>query len=389
MNRNIVSFILLSLCVVLLGNAASGRAAIFGPAPSPMPTQTYLPLISAGSPDVPPKQGQKIPGIPVTGKPYATLAFKPFTPYSSVTVAPDGRIVLSCVLQQGSDPGICVIDPTSATQTVLVDPTKDGVRPGTGYLHGNWLVYAQFDAPQRILARNVATGETIEVGRIAAGTIDSPVGPVYAIADTQIVWVDEAATPDGKRTERIVLFDLTTRQSRVLKTLPPQLVVDSIAIWNDTVVWSQVDVRDHANVRSDVHMYQITPGTSRALTQTGRASMPRVWGHYVVWKATASRFAYGSIYLYDLATNTGKEIATAVPGQSGYDMPTIGARGITWLSATNDRIVLYHPENNTTEILDHGGGRAYTAGQYIAWVNNSVTQPTDWYLLWSDLSRPQ
>jgi hypothetical protein len=158
------------------------------------------------------------------------------------------------------------------------------------------------------------------------------------------------------------------------------------------VVWSQVDTRDLANVTSNVYAYNLETNKLLALSEDGRASMPDVHGDDVVWKTTATRFAYGSVYLYNLKTNTGQVIAKDDPQGSpiplGYDMPSIGSSGITWISSRNDKIELYHLDSGKTEVLDQGGGRASTQGHYMIWVNDSVAQKGDWHLLWSDLSAP-
>ena len=331
--------------------------------------------------------------IPVPGRPYRTLAFKPVTGYTASTLTTDGRVLLLCLIQAGSaERGICTIDPATGKQQLVVPAPAGGGQLGAAVGSGAWIVYARLDSPQRVLAQNLVTNEQIEVGRITAERVSSPVGPAYAIAGTNIVWVDEAKQADETPVETVKLFDLRDRTTRDLATLAPSFVVDQISIADTMIAWSQVDVHDAANVTSNVHVYQLETGQQQALTQDGRASMPAIFGPYVVWKTTASRFAYGSIYLYNLTTGAGQEIAHADPhGQpmpTGYDMPSIGARGVTWLSALNERILLYHPEDGTTETVDHGGGKALTAGNYLIWINDSVTRRGDWHLLWSDLAAP-
>lgn len=381
------TLIALLLPFVLLG--LSGCAEV-SPAAQPAPSSpAAAPAASAG---VAPPLSRKLDAIPVSGKAYRTLAFKPTNGYSVLSVTPDGRIFLSCLTaQQGDDTGICIIDPASATETLAVDPRakKSRIAPGSG--SGDWMVYGLFGAPQRIMALNTRTGEEIEVGRVSAGTTDNLVGLVYAISGSRIVWVDSQGAA-GKQTETIMLFDLDSRTGRALAPVQPPLLIDQIDISGDDVVWSQVDIQNEKDVRSDVYLYRLSTGELRALSRDGRASMPRITGHYVVWKTTASRFAYGGVYLYDLATGAGKEITrpdpNAQPIPKGYDAPSVGDRGVTWISSANDKIELYHPESGTTEVLDQGGGKAFVAGHYIVWVNDSVSQKGNWHVLWSDLSAP-
>ncbi|MBV9790000.1 MAG: hypothetical protein JOZ51_17570, partial [Chloroflexi bacterium] len=331
--------------------------------------------------------------VPVAAKPYRTIAFKPTTGYSSVVVADNGRLYLSCGTQKNSEvTGVCMIDPATGDETFLVDPRTDNAQLGGVAGDGDWAVYGRIDEPQRIMAINTTTKATIEVGRITAGTMNSPVGLAFAISGSRIVWVDEAEDDSQKRVETIMLFDLNERKSRALTTLKPSFVVDQIDISGDMIVWSQVDTNDLANVTSNVAAYDLATSQLRALSDNGRASMPQVYDHYVVWKTTATRFAYGSVYLYDLTTNTGSVIAKddpeGRPTPLGYDAPSIGSSGITWISSRNEKIELYHPESGQTEVLDQGGGRAFTEGHYLIWVNDSVKAKGDWHLIWSDLAQP-
>lgn len=370
--------------VVVTAPAGTPQAA--NPAQTTAPAPTVDP-----ADDVSP--GAALEVVAVNAKPYRTVAFKPTTGYSSVVVADNGRLYLSCGAQKNTEvTGICMIDPATGSETFLVDPRQDNAMLGGVAGDGDWAVYGRIDEPQRIMAINTATKETIEVGKITAGTIDSPVGLAFAIDGSRIVWVDEAEDDSKKRVETVMLFDLGERKSRALTTLKPSFVIDQIDISGDTIVWSQVDTSDVANVTSNVAAYDLATNQVRALSDNGRASMPQVYDHYVVWKTTATRFAYGSVYLYDLETGSGKVIARDDPNASpiplGYDAPSIGSSGITWISSRNEKIELYHPDTEQIEVLDQGGGRAFTEGHYLIWVNDSVKAKGDWHLFWSDLSLP-
>lgn len=374
--------------VVATAPAAGETTQAAKPAQSavPAPAQTSNPADNVSP-------GDALTVVAVAAKPYRTVALKPTTGYSSVVVAGDGRLYLSCGAQKNTEiTGVCMIDPATGDETFLVDPRKDNALLGGVAGDGDWAVYSRMDTPQRVMAINTATKETIEVGKITAGTIDSPVGLAFAISGSRIVWVDEAEDDNKKRVETIMLFDLNERKNRALTTLKPSFVIDQIDLDGDTIVWSQVDTNDVANVTSNVAAYDLAGDQVRALSENGRASMPQVHGQYVVWKTTATRFAYGSIYLYDLKTGTGKVIAQddpkASPTPLGYDMPSIGSRGITWISSRNDKIELYHPDTGQSEVLDQGGGRAFTEGHYMIWVNDTVKEQGNWHLLWSDLSLP-
>jgi hypothetical protein len=354
--------------------------------PAQAPAQTANPADT-----IPPGQSLKI--LPVGGKPYRTIALKPTTGYAGVIVSTDGRLYLSCGTQKNSEiTGVCMIDPATGSETFLVDPRTDNAKLGMVAGAGDWAVYGRMDEPQRIMALNTATKETIEVGKITAGTMDSPVGLAFAISGSRIVWVDEAKADATTRVETVMLFDLEQRKNRQLTTLKPAQVIDQIDIDGDTIVWSQVDISDLANVTSNVYAYDLAADQLRTLSENGRASMPQVHDQHVVWKTTATRFAYGSVYLYDLKSGSGRIIAQddpkATPIPLGYDMPSIGSNGVTWISSRNEKIELYHPDTGQTEVLDQGGGRAFTEGHYLIWVNDSVAQKGDWHLLWSDLSAP-
>ncbi|HEX6291967.1 MAG TPA: hypothetical protein VFZ66_22465 [Herpetosiphonaceae bacterium] len=379
-----------ALAGFLVAMLFGGCTAANPPVPKAAVTSPTTSAVSADS--VSPGQ-QPLNVIPVSGKPYRTLALKPTTGYSGVVVADDGRIYLSCGVQKQSEAtGVCMIDPATGSETFLVDPRADNARLGSVAGNGAWAVYSRLDTPQRVMAINTVTKEKVQAGTISAGTTGNPVGLAFAISGSQIVWVDEAETADKRRVETVMLFDLEARTNRALTTLEPAFVVDQIDFDGATIVWSQVDTSDMANVTSNVYAYDLASDKLQALSTNGRASMPQVHDRYVVWKTTATRFAYGSVYLHDLTTGSGKEVAKADPNASpvplGYDMPSIGGKGVTWISSRNERIELYHPDTGRVEALDQGGGRAFTAGHYLIWVNDSVAQKGDWHLLWSDLSAP-
>ncbi|MGZ3458125.1 MAG: hypothetical protein ACXU86_06410, partial [Archangium sp.] len=333
---------------------------------------------------------RSLPAIAVSGRPHPTLAFKPANGFSNFTLAPDGRIFLSC--QFGASQkvfGLCMLEPTTGTETLLVEPKTDGESLGMPVGDGSWVVYGRLGVPQRVMAHNLDTREEVEVGRLGAGKSANPIGLVYAINGSRVVWVDEAKGegPQGEHmpVDSVMLFELQSRKSRRLMTLPPGFMVDQLSLDGDTLVWSEVDTHDEKNVKSVVKLQELRTGLSQTLSQGDRASMPRVSGQYVVWK-TATRFSYGGIELYDLRTHTGKELVTAdAKARRGYDMPSISPAGVTWLSANNDSVPLYHPDTGVTETLDKAGGRTTVAGKFIAWISDSVTRRSDWHLLWSDL----
>lgn len=324
---------------------------------------------------------EKVPVIPVAGRPYRTSAFKPPGHFSNFTLASDGRLVLPCQLGGAATPGgLCVLDPATGVETLLVE----GPSLGTPYADGAWLVYGSMAPPQRVMAYHLTSHEQVEVGRLAAGKSSNPIGLVYALSGPRVVWANE----DKAHVNSIVLFDLKDRTSRVLKTLPPEHIVDQLSLDGDKLVWSEVDVHDVRNATSTVQLHDLATGAFRPLSQGDRASMPRISGRYVIWK-TATRFSYGGIALHDLKTHTTRELVTLdAKARQGFDMPSISPAGATWLSAGNEQISRYLPEKKKTEVLEQGGGRATIAGHYMAWVNDSVTQKGDWHLLWCDLSVP-
>jgi hypothetical protein len=324
---------------------------------------------------------EKVPVIPLEGRPYRTSAFKPPGGFSIFTLASDGRIVLSCQLGGDSKPGgLCMLDPATGVETLLVD----GPSVGTGYADGEWLVYSDMDPPQRVMAYNLTSHEKVEVGRLAGGKSSNPIGLVYALSSPRVVWANE----DKDHVNSIVLFDLKGRTSRVLKTLPPEHVVDQLSLSGDKLVWSEVDLHDERNATSTVQYHDLATGAFQTLSQGARASMPRISGRYVIWK-TATRFSYGGIALHDLKTRTTRELVTVdAKARRGFDMPSISLAGATWLSAGNEQISRYLLDTKKTEVIERGGGRAAIAGHYMAWVNDSVKQKGDWHLLWCDLSAP-
>src|SRR5689334_22600247 len=142
---------------------------------------------------------EKVPVLPVAGRPYRTSAFKPSGHFSNFALASDGRLFLPCQLGGASKPGgLCVLDPTTGEETLLVE----GASLGTAYADGAWLVYGSMDLPQRVMAYHLTSHEQVEVGRLAAGKSSNPIGLVYALSGLRVAWADE----DKEHVNSIVLF---------------------------------------------------------------------------------------------------------------------------------------------------------------------------------------
>lgn len=114
--------------------------------------------------------------------------------------------------------------------------------------------------------------------------------------------------------------------------------------------------------------------------------MPAVAGQQVVWKR-ANHFSYGEIYWQDLLSKRGGVLSPVAP-RPNKDQPSIGELGVTWLTADHGTVAFYRWSSGSLETFDDRGGRATTAGHYLAWISDSVGARGDFHVLWSDLSAP-
>lgn len=343
-----------------------------------------LPAVMASTParnEREPAPSTRLPARRIPGKPHLTLAVKSPRPFSALSLMRDGRILLSCRPNSASQAvGVCLLaraaDGESFTEKVVVDPAQRGAISGAQG-DGAFAVYAQLAAPQRIFARDLASGEEREVGRLAAGVSRSPLGPIFAVDRGRVAWVDEPA--------RIRIFDLSRHTEEVIMAPPGSGAIDGLALSAGELVVSRVAM-DENDAKGEIHRYPLPLGPWQRLSGSEAASMPAVAGQQVVWKR-ANHFSYGEIYWQDLLSKRGG-ILNSLASRPSNDQPSIGELGATWLTAGHAKVEFYRFSSGSRETFDDRGGRATTAGHYLAWVSDSVGAAGDFHVLWSDLSAP-
>ena len=355
------------------------------------PAGAAMPVAGAGkSLAVPPRESvaqKTLVARRIAGKPHRTFAVKPASGFSALQLQRDGRMLLSCRPNLASPQvGVCLLAKSpsgdSFVETLLVDPAQSGA-VGSPQGDGTWMAYAQLSAPQRILARNLATGEEREVGHIAAGTAKSPLGPVFAVDGGRVAWVDEprnAAEP-----VRIRIFDLFRHTEEQIAAPPNSATIDGIALSGGELLVSRVEM-DKNDAKGEIDRCRIGAAHWEKLSGSEAASMPAVAGAHAVWKR-ANHFSYGDIVLFDLQQGRGKPIAAApAAAPPSSDQPSVGDVGATWLTASHAQVALYRFDTGTIQRFDDRGGRATTAGHFLAWVSDSAGERGDFQVLWSDLS---
>lgn len=313
-----------------------------------------------------------------------------------VTFSPtiDGRIVYSCQLAEGEQGiGVCLLEPAldrgSASLRILVAPGDEPGRLSAARARGPWVVYALVDPPQRIVARNHLTAERVEVARISAGSVRLPLGPAFALSGDSVIFADEAATATGGVQTSLWRYDLKTHGTQKLYTLPAGRVISDVSADAQRVVYCQ-ETTDDQTFESEIELLDLRDGGRQRLSSAGLASMPNLYGGYVVWKL-ADVGSYGGIWLYSLAARPprGQILSGGKDdGQREYDMPTIGEAGVTWLTEGRSSVFRYRPESQKLEVLDEDGDRAQVAGRYMAWISASVPAWNQEALLITDFSEP-
>lgn len=389
MRNRLVRIALATLALSLLLGLTVRSASLSPLAPK---SAEALPVVTASSP-VPaerePASNTKLPARRVPGKPHLTLAVKPGHGFSALSLMRDGRMLLSCRPDSASQAvGVCLLaraaDGESFTETAVVDAAQRGpISSAQG--DGTFAVYAQLAAPQRILARDLASGEEREVGRLTAGVSRSPLGPIFAVDRGRVAWVDAPRTDERDQPSRIRIFDLARHSEEVIPAPAGRGELDGLALSAGELVVSRVAM-DEIDARGEVHRYALPFGPWQRLSGSEAASMPAVAGQQVVWKR-ANHFSYGEIHWQDLLSKRGGTLS-GIASRPSSDQPSIGELGATWLTAGQAKVEFYRFSSGSRETFDERGGRATTAGHYLAWVSDSASERGDFHVLWSDLSAP-
>ncbi len=193
-----------------------------------------------------------------------------------------------------------------------------------------------------------------------------------AIDGNRVVWIDERSGG------QIFLYDLSTNTERQISTDPVSTYYDNIglAISGTKIVWTDDRRISTWNTHYGVFLYDLATNTERELTNsTGNGVFsvtPSIDGNRVVW-ASQSGGGY-SVYLYDLTTDTRQLI-----GQGGTDpwsvTPCISGDRIVW--ADNDAnnqwdIYLYDLTTQTKRQITTNKANQRTpciSGNRIVWMD--------------------
>ncbi|HIH28544.1 MAG TPA: PKD domain-containing protein, partial [Thermoplasmata archaeon] len=137
----------------------------------------------------------------------------------------------------------------------------------------NYIVYENWSGfSSTIYLYNISNSTSV---RISASADD--VTP--AIDDTNVVW--QNLSPTGKK--RIVLYDITTGETRQIPPAGVPFDQTSPKIHGDYVVWE--DTRER-NPYTDIYLYNLADGTEHLVTRdsAGGKFMPAVYGNRIVWE---------------------------------------------------------------------------------------------------------
>jgi beta propeller repeat protein len=224
---------------------------------------------------------------------------------------------------------------------------------------------------------------------VASSVMNGALGS-FAIADRlpvglyHLKLVCESAS--GSRTEAFSQFALEHGLRRLSQ--PPAFEIHP-DISGQRIVWTHTyndpterlsDTGWHL-FDGDIFLYDLTRGTQRQITDSGLAACPAISGDRIVWLDFRRSFD-GDIYMYDLRTNLERPIATD-PGPRRSD-PAISGDRIIWLQ--NDDIAhdapysvqLYDLATNTTRQVTAASaqpvradiyGNAAISGDWVAWVD--------------------
>lgn len=100
------------------------------------------------------------------------------------------------------------------------------------------------------------------------------------------------------------------------------------------------------------------------------ASELSMWGQYLVYKATPTRYDEGDLYLYDVQTRNTTPITTKGTVW-GIDYPTVGRSVIGWSELTGTGVGLYDLATHRLIHSTQDGGRAFTAGRILVYVESN------------------
>lgn len=332
----------------------------------------------------------------VVGSPLPTLGIRSSSPFFGFSVTESGFILFICQRaqagQEKSGTGLCLIDPRPALKKaaiyehVLVEPDAENGNVITAIGAGRWIAYATEAKQQRLWMLNIDTGKRWQIGTISNGQVANQNGPSYVVDDLgRLAWVDEYRIKDSM--QNVIHFSKATYNSdQVLVKLPPSIMVESLTLSQDKLVYNTAEPIGSAERQNKLYEYSLSKGSTQLLSNEKNASQPMIAGDLLVYK-TGATFSSGGISLLNLLNNNLKELMPMDEGiAKGCDAPSIGAIGITGWCTANSSVFLWLFSGASPILLDSRGARPYTSGRYVIWASDSLSSAKKSILAWSDLS---
>lgn len=284
--------------------------------------------------------------------------------------------------------------------TVVATSQAAGGSVAPAMIRGHWLAY--IDDPESrwtgtrwiLKVKDLRTGKIQIIGR--ADPAISPqfaegLRPTIALSKTALVWNDWRKV-GGKIEARVHILYLNTQRSRVLARSTSDDLLD-VAVSGKYAAWSRLGLAPgaQASTASSTLWLDYLPAGKITRIDVGKgASEASMWGPYLVYKASITRYENGNVYLYDMRSGRTTQLTNSSP-RGEVDAPSVGASVVAWNGmgtigaydlATRHRISL-HPGD---------GGRGYTAGHiliYVASTNPKAPEYSPYALVIDRFRSPQ
>lgn len=167
------------------------------------------------------------------------------------------------------------------------------------------------------------------------------------------IWGDKVVWEDNRNGNAdIYLYNLLTNTERRLTTDPGEQTSPDVS--GDRVVWL-----DRGGDEPGIHVYDMVTRTERLIPAAESPQNPAIWGDEVVWEdyrnaatfdecvqdpASCALLGNWDIYLYDLATDTERQITSDPRPQS---VPDVSGDTVVWSDPRDDNWEVYSYDLST------------------------------------------
>lgn len=267
---------------------------------------------------------------------------------------------------------------TRRQSTVAYSQSRYGSVAPVG-LNGRWLVYMDDPEPHWtgkhwiLKTIDLRTGKTLVIARVdptiaAVGQADNLM-PTVALSANDVIWTSWRGYT-GDLTSSIHLFDLRSRQMRILAQVRTPDSFADVALSGHLAAWAKLHTAPRSTglpaVSSRLWLDDLATGNLRQVETTHGASELSMWGGYLVYKGTPTRYEVGDLYLYNTRTRSTTRI-TKHGNVSEPEAPSVGASVVAWSELGRSRVGIYVLA--THQLIHLGnGGRAYTAGSLLVYI---------------------